>query len=146
MRALKSRELLLSLVGSAVLTAFSIAALPFSRGLFRVGQTPLDEGKPDFMIPAWVLLRQADEVVPRGASVIVRSEPPDASRDSYLHRFGVALLPARIILPAALWGVPTAPDVTRDAEYEVVVGRAPPHAPGRLLLEIPEGTVWRRER
>ena len=139
------RGVLLPLVGSAVLTAFSIAALPFSRGLFRVAQTPFDASDPAFAVPAFVLLQRAEAFVPRGASVIVRSEPSDATNDSYLHRFGVALLPGRKILPAALWGVPTPPDVTRDAEYEVVLGRAPSHAPGRLLVEIPEGTVWRRE-
>ena len=146
MRALKSRALLFSLVGSAVLTTFSIAALPFSRGLFRVPQTPFDASDAASTPPAYVLLQRASSLIPQGMSVVIRSEPPDANSDSNLHRFGVALLPGRKIRPAALWGVPTSPDVTRDAEYEIVLGRAPSHAPGRLLLEIPEGTVWRRER
>jgi hypothetical protein len=140
------RALLLPLIGAAILTALSIAALPFSRGLFRVPRTPFDAGDPGFTAPAFVLLRRADGVVPRGSSVIVRSEPSDLTGDSYLHRYGVALLPGRKILPVALWGVPTLPDVTRDAEYEIVVGRPPSPEPGRLLVEIPEGTIWRRAR
>jgi hypothetical protein len=136
----------LPLVGSVVLTAFSIAALPFSRGLFRLPRTPYDAGDAASVVPGFVLLQRADGVVPLGASVIVRSEPSDATNDSYLHRFGVALLPSRKILPVALWGVPTPPNVIRDAEYEIVVGRMPQVPPGRLLVEIPEGTVWRRER
>ena len=140
------RRELLPLIGSAVLTAFSIAALPFSRGLFRVPRTPFDSSEAVSTSPAFVLLQRASSLIPQGASVVIRSEPPDANSDSYLHRFGVALLPGRKILPVALWGVPTPPDVTRDAEYEIVLGRAPSPEPGRLLIEIPEGTVWRRQR
>jgi hypothetical protein len=65
--------------------------------------------------------------------------------DTYLHRFAVALLPGRRIVPAARWGVPTEPDEMRSAQYELVVGRSPTASGERApLLEIPEGTVWRR--
>jgi hypothetical protein len=65
--------------------------------------------------------------------------------DTYLHRFAVALLPGRRIVPAARWGVPSPAEDTRTAQYEIVVGRRPSAAPDRrLLLEIPEGTLWRR--
>jgi hypothetical protein len=144
-RALKSRALLLPLAGSAILTAFLIAALPFSRGLFRVPRTPYDASEPSFTAPAWVLLQRSDPLIPRGAAVLVRTEPPDPTNDTYLHRFGIGLLPGRRIVPAALWGVPPPPDVVREAEYEIVVGLTPPIPPGRLLLQIPEGSVWRRE-
>jgi hypothetical protein len=138
--------LLLSLAGSAILAGFSVAALPFSRGLFRVPRTPYDANEASFLAPAWILLQRASEVVPREASVVVRVEPPDATNDSYLHRFAVALLPGRKIVPAALWSVPTAPEVLREADYEIVVGKAPPSPAGRLVLSIPEGSVWKRER
>jgi hypothetical protein len=138
--------LLLSLAGSAILAGFSIAALPFSRGLFHVPRTPYDASEAAFTVPAWILLQRASEVVPREASVVVRVEPPDATNDSYLHRFAVALLPGRKIVPAALWSVPTAPEVLREADYEIVVGKAPPSPAGQLVLSIPEGSVWKRER
>ena len=89
--------LLLSLAGSAVLAGFSVAALPFSRGLFRAPRTPYDASEATFTVPAWILLRRAAEVVPPEASVVVRTEPPDATNDSYLHRFAVALLPGRLL-------------------------------------------------
>jgi hypothetical protein len=140
------RPLLLSVAGSAILAGFSVAALPFSRGLFRAPRTPYDASEATFTVPAWILLQRAAEVVPRDASVVVRVEPPDATNDSYLHRFAVALLPGRKIVPAALWGIPTPPEMLRDADYEVVVGNAPSRPAGRLLLSIPEGSVWKRKR
>jgi hypothetical protein len=123
-----------------------VAALPFSRGLFRAPRTPYDASEANFTVPAWILLARAEPLIPRNASVVVRREPPDTTIDMYFHRFGVALLPGRRIVPAARWGVASTPEVLRDAEFEVVVGRTPARAPGRLLLATPEGTVWRRER
>ena len=136
--------LLLSLAGSAVLAGFSVAALPFSRGLFRAPRTPYDASEATFTVPAWILLRRAAEVVPPEASVVVRTEPPDATNDSYLHRFAVALLPGRKIIPAAMWSIPTPPEALSGSDYEIVIGKAPPTPPGRLVLSIPEGTVWKR--
>jgi hypothetical protein len=132
------RSVLASLAGAAVLAAFSIAALPFSRGLLRAPRTPYGESAD------WVLLSGAGPLIPPGSSVLIRAEPPDPVKDSYLHRFGVSLLPGRRIVPAALWGVATPPDIQLGAEYEVVVGSRPEPPPGELLLQIPEGTVWRR--
>jgi hypothetical protein len=140
------RSVLLSLAGSAVLTAFSIATLPFSRGLFHAPRTPYGDVGTDFTAPAWILLSSAVSLIPGGAAVLPRSEPPDPTTDTYLHRFAVGLLPGRRIVPAARWMVPSEPEETRSAEYEIVLGRAPSPPPGRLLLEIPEGTVWRRGR
>ena len=98
------------------------------------------------MAPAWLLLERAAALVPEGASVVARVEPVDTNMDSYLHRFAVALLPGRRIIPAALWGVPTAPDLLAEAEYEIVVG-ATTSSPGRrLVLSTPEGSVWKRDR
>lgn len=134
------RRDLLPLVGAAILVGFSIAALPFSQGLFHAPRTPYGED------PVWILLQNAEPLIPRGAHVLVRVEPPDPVYDSYLHRFGIGLLPGRTIVPSALWGVPTSSDVQRQADYEIVVGKRPQSPPGRLLLETPEGTVWRRGR
>jgi hypothetical protein len=141
------RRALLPLAGSALLAAFSIAALPFSRGLFRAPRTPYDANPAAFVtVPAWIVLQRAAAIVPPGASVVVRSEPADPPTDSYYHRFAVALLPGRKIMPAALWGTPTEPGPLREAEYEVVVGRLPAAPVGRLVLQIPEGSVWKRDR
>jgi hypothetical protein len=140
-----SRRLALSLLGAVVLTGFSIASLPFERGLFHVPQTPYDAHEARDLPGTWILMSRAERLIPPGASVIVRSEPPDANADSYLHRFGVALLPGRRIVPAALWGVPTPPQDLR-ADYEIVVGRPPAAPPGDELLALHQGTVWRLTR
>lgn len=136
---------LLPLAGSTVLAVFAVATLPFSRGLFRSPRTPYDASPSAFVtVPAWLVLERAGTIIPRGTSVLVRTEPVDPGTDSYLHRFAVALLPGRQILPAALWGVPTDPAGLVSADYEVVVGQTPSSPPGRLLVELPEGSIWRR--
>lgn len=141
------RRALLPLAGSAVLAAFSVAALPFERGLFRAPRTPYDASPAAFVtVPAWILLERAAHVVPPGASVVVRSEPANPSTDFYYHRFAIGLLPGRRIVPAALWGTPTDPGPLRDADYEVVVGARPASALGHLVVEVPEGTIWKRDR
>lgn len=140
------RAILLALLGSAVLAGFSIAALPFSRGLFRAPRTPYDASDADFMAFSFVLLQRADALIPHGASVVARSGSSDPTADTYLHRFAVPLLPGRRIVPAARWGVPSEPQDLATAEYEIIIGRPSSPPAGRLLLEIPEGTVWRRRR
>jgi hypothetical protein len=138
------RRVLLPLAGSAVLAAFSVAALPFSRGLLRAPQTPYDASDAAYIaVPQWIVLQKAASLIPPGASVVVRSEPPDPTTDSFFHRFAVALLPNRRIVPAARWGLPSEPILIQEAEYEIVIGRPPSAPPGRLLLETREGTVWR---
>jgi len=139
------RRTLLPLAGSALLAAFAVAALPFSRGLFRATRTPYDASPSAYIaVPAWIVLERAEPLVPRGAKVVVRIEPPDPTNDSYLHRFGVALLPGRLVVPAARWGIPSEPALIQEADWEVIVGKRPESAAGRLVLEIPEGTIWRR--
>ena len=124
-------------MGSAILAGFCIAALPFSRGLFRAPRTPYDVSDAQFTVPAWILLQRAEPLIPPDASVVVRVEPPDSNTDSYLHRLGVALVPGRKMVPAARWGVTTAPEVLLVADYEIVVG---------ATTSTPEGGVWRRDR
>lgn len=128
-----------------MLAAVAVAALPFSRGLFRAPRTPYDASPSAYIaVPAWIVLEKAEPLVPRGAKVVVRAEPPDPTNDSYLHRFGVALLPGRLVVPAARWGIPSEPALIQEADWEVIVGKRPESAAGRLVLEIPEGTIWRR--
>jgi hypothetical protein len=76
--------------------------------------------------------------------VTVTSEPLNPALDNTTHRLGVALLPGRLVIPAALRGVPR-PELAAQAEYVLVVGRQPATPPGDLLLACPEGTVWRRK-
>ena len=66
-----TRSLLLSLAGSAVLAGFAVAALPFSRGIFRAPRTPFDASEAAFTVPAWILLERAEPLVPAAASVVV---------------------------------------------------------------------------
>jgi hypothetical protein len=139
------RALLLSVVGAAVLAGFAVAALPFSRGIFRAPRTPFDASEAAFTVPAWIVLERAQPLIPAAASVVVRVEPPDASTDTYFHRFAIALLPGRKIVPAALWGVPTAPEVLGEADYEIVVGPARSSPGRRLVLSTPEGSIWKRD-
>jgi hypothetical protein len=37
------------------------------------------------------------------------------------------------------------PEVWKDAQYMIVVGPRPVPPPGTLVLETPDGTVWRRD-
>jgi len=77
--------------------------------------------------------------------VVVRTQPEDRTSETYYHRFALALLPGREVLPAAYYGVPTPPEVWNRAGYVVVVGKRPAQPLGRLLLETADGTVWKRE-
>jgi len=124
------------LLGSAILAACAVASLPFANG-WRLPRTPFDaSASGNAVASGYLLLRRAADLVPKDAAVAIRTEPPDPTRDEYLARFGVALLPdARIV---------TASDPS--AEFLVVVGPRPDPAPGVRLLEIPEGTVWRRRQ
>lgn len=93
--------------------------------------------------PGYALLTAADRVIPAGASVVVRTEPPDAIRETWYHRMAVALLPGRRPRPAAFYGQSLSPDLWRDAEYLVLVGARPATPPGEPVLETTDGTVWR---
>lgn len=71
------------------------------------------------------------------------SEPPEPTLDTDYQHLGAALLPGRVVIPAALFGVPR-PDLAKRADYVVVVGEMPAAPPGERLLRRPDGTVWRR--
>ncbi|HVQ53739.1 MAG TPA: hypothetical protein VMT25_01100 [Thermoanaerobaculia bacterium] len=133
------------LVGSALLAALALWHVPWRQGLVRP-HTLYDHSSAAAIAPAYALLRAAALGIPLGASVVVRAEPPDAALEMWYHRFAVALLPGRRAIPTALYGTFFAPEVWKDAEYLVVVGPKPSPAPGRLLFETPEGSVWLRDR
>ena len=138
----RARLVLPPLLGSAILVGFAIASVPWSDGLRRP-HTPFDRSRANMVAPGYALLSAAAAVIPPGASVVVRTEPADATQQTWYHRFAVALLPGRRALPAAYDDGPAPSEVWRGAEFVVVVGGRPAAAPGELLLETPEGTVWR---
>lgn len=131
-----------ALAGAAVVLLATLARLPSPMALFHPPQTPFDRSSPR-LAPAFTLLTQARAVVPAGASVTVTSEPTDAALDTDTHHLGVALLPGRLVIPAALWGT-SRPDLARQAEYVVVIGKTPEAPQGDRLLACAQGTVWRR--
>jgi hypothetical protein len=133
----------ISLGGAAVLAALAIARLPSPAAFLHPPSTPFDRSVVPNVRASFLLIQKAADVVPRGASVVVLSEPASPAADTDLFREGVALLPGRRVLPAAVWGVPT-PDLGAAADFVIVRGPLPAIAPGTLLLSIPEGTVWRR--
>jgi hypothetical protein len=131
-----------ALAGAALPLLAMLASLPSPLALFHPPQTPYDRSKRH-LVPAFVLLTEARSLVPAGASVTVTSEPPDPALDTDAHHMGVALLPGRLVIPAALFGS-ARPDLARQAEYVVVVGGTPTAPPGDRLLTRKEGTLWRR--
>jgi hypothetical protein len=132
-----------ALAGAALLLAATMTRLPRPQALFHPPRTPYDRGPQPHLAPAFVVLTRAREVVPLGASVTVTSEPLDSVLDSSTHHMGVALLPGRLVLPAALYGI-ARPDLARQADYIVLVGQQPAEPPGRRLLSLNEGSVWSR--
>lgn len=138
----RPRLILSCLLGSAILVGFAIASVPWSDGLRRP-RTPFDRSRANMVAPGYALLSAAAAVIPPGASVVVRTEPADPTQETWYHRFAVAFLPGRRALPAAFYGRPAPREVWGGAQFIVVVGGRPAAAPGQLLLETPEGTVWR---
>jgi hypothetical protein len=131
-----------ALLGAAVLLVATLLRLPSPLALFHRPQTPFDRSSPR-LVPAFALLTEARALLPKGVSVTVTSEPPDPALDIDIHHMGVALLPGRLVIPAALSGT-SRPDLARRADYVVVVGAVPATPPGDRLLTRPEGTIWRR--
>jgi hypothetical protein len=142
--ATDNSQLLFPLLGAAVLVAFAAAGLPWKENPLSAPRTPFDRSEAKSVAPGFALLRDAAAVIPPGAVVVARTEPRDPVQETYFHRFALALLPGREVLPAAYYGMATPQEVWGRASYVVVVGRRPTEAPGRLLLETPDGTVWKR--
>lgn len=133
------------LSGAAVLAAFAIASLPWKDDLFRRPPTPFERSAAKVVAPLYAILTAARPFIPDRASVVARTEPPDAIQETYFHRFAISLLPGRRILPSASYGSFVEPEVWKNAQFLIVVGPRPAPPPGRLVLETPEGTVWRRD-
>jgi len=138
-----ARVLFAPLIGGAVLVGFALASLPWNENLFRRPRTLFDRSAARSVAPGYALVAAAVPLVPAGATVVVRTEPRDPTAETYYHRFADALLPGRRALPASFYGRFTPAEVSRDAEYVLIVGTRPAEQPGRLLLETPDGTIWR---
>jgi len=132
------------LLGAGILTALVLSTIPFAASPLARPRTPFDRSAAAGIAPGFALLSAARAVLPEGASVVTRTEPPDAIQESHYHWIAVALLPGRTLLPSAMYGVFTPPEVSATAGYVVVVGPRPAVTPGTLLLETPDGSVWRR--
>jgi hypothetical protein len=134
----------LLLGGAAVLTALAIRGLPHFPEVLQAPSTPFDRNPAPDAAADYKLFQEAASVVPSGASVAALSQPRNAVRETSLHRMAVALLPGRKVLPAALWNNPT--HLEGEADLLIVAGGKPAPPPGRLLLEMPWGSVWQRGR
>jgi hypothetical protein len=136
-------DFLVPFLGAAILAVVTLATLPWKEGLFRRPRTLFDRSAARAVAPGYALVAAAEGIVPRGASVVVRTEPHDAIAEIYYHRFADALLPGRRALPASIDLHPVPTSYSAGAEYVLIVGAKPSAPPGRLLLETPEGTIWR---
>jgi hypothetical protein len=136
-------RLFLLLGGAAALTVLSIAELPPPAEIVRAPSTPFDRTSAFAVATDFRLLWKAAAVVPRGATVSPVSQPRNAVRETALAREAVGLLPLCRVLPAAVWDRPTR--LEDRAQFLIVVGPRPSPPPGDLVLEAPEGTVWRRK-
>jgi hypothetical protein len=140
----ESVRLAAPLLGAGLLTAFALSTVPFSASPLARPRTPFDRSASSSVAPGFALLTAARSVLPDDAALVTRTEPRNAVQETYYHRFALALLPGRRVLPAAAYGVFTPESAWSSARYVVVVGPRPASLPGALLLETPEGSVWRR--
>lgn len=134
---------LFPLIGAAILVAFALTSLPWGKDLFRRPRTLFDRSAARAVAPGYALVAAAAPRIPAGAVVVVRTEPRDPVAETYYHRFADALLPGRRAVPAAFYNEFLPPELTRSAQFVLVVGPRPSETPGELVLEIPEGTMWR---
>ena len=134
---------LFPLIGAAILVGFALASLHWGENLFRRPRTIFDRSAARIVAPGYVLVTTAAPRIPPGAVVVVRTEPRNPTDETYYHRFADALLPGRRAIPASIYGQFVPPELYRAAEYILVVGPRPSEAPGELVLELPEGTLWR---
>lgn len=132
-----ARDFLVPLFGAALLAGVTVATLPWKDGLFRRPRTIFDRSSARAVAPGYALVVAASAVVPPKATVVVRTQPRDATAENYYYRFADALLPGRWALPAAF-----EQRVSPSTFYLLIVGPKPPELPGRLLLETQDGTIW----
>ena len=127
-----------------MLAALALHGVPWFAGL-APPPTPFSHGVT-FLGPAYSLLRDAAPRIPAGASVVVLAEPRHPGFESHFFRFGLALLPGRRVLPAAIFDSFTLPETWAAAEYRVVVHGGPTSGEDELVLATPSGSVWRRRK
>lgn len=136
----------LALAAALILVAYGFCRLPRWPELFRLPRTPLDHSRIHDSSAQFRLLLEAARVVPPGATVVMRGAQADARKDAFLHRFAVALLPGRRVLPAAVPGAPVSPSDEPGAEYVVILGPLRESVSGDLIAATPDGTIWRTRR
>jgi len=126
------------LAGAALLAVLAVTRLPPPRALFFAAATPFDRTRDPGAGPSFVLMTQAAQLIPPGASVAVRAASGREEQSSYCRLIAVGLLPGRRVLAAERQG---------EADFLVVAGAEAYQAPGaRLLLQTPQGTLWERPR
>jgi hypothetical protein len=133
------------LAGAALWAGLSVSRLPPPGEILRLPATPVDRTRSaGAAVPVFLFFTHAAPAVPRGATATVVAEPRDAAMETVLHGAAVALLPGRRVFPGAQWDVFT-PGYESQGQYVLVFGPPPAAHPGRLVLVVPGGTVWRRE-
>jgi hypothetical protein len=135
-------QFFLFLGGGAALTILSIANLPPPGEILHAPSSPFDHSGAAAAAPDYRLFRAAAAVIPAGASVSPISQPRNTVRETSLGREAVGLLPGCTVLPAAAWDTPT--HLEDEARFLIVVGPRPSPPPGGLILETPDGSVWKR--
>jgi len=135
------RRAVVPLAGAGLLVAVAVLRLPPPRALLAPTATPFDRSKDPGAGPALALLTAADPLLPSGAPVAVRAASGSADETAYCTLLAASLLPGREVQAAE-----TSLESGR-AEYVVVVGAGgAPSEFGRIVLESPQGAVWRRAR
>jgi hypothetical protein len=127
-----------------VLAAQVLWALPW-RDRSLTPDTPLERTSARPLAPGYRLLVAAGTAIPPATSFAVRTEPPNAEFEAWYYRLGVSLLPGRRALPCATFGGFLPDPVWSGAQYLVVVGPKPAAGAGALMLETPDGSIWRRD-
>ena len=137
-RARPSLVARLCALGSLVLAAAAIHHTPPPRLSLAPSETPFDNGPARAVAPAFALLRTAAVAIPPGATVLAREEPANPTADTYFHRAAVALLPDKVVLPAAVWFRPTHPK--EQPAYVILLGEVADLPGFSLLLRTPSGS------
>jgi hypothetical protein len=135
------RFVVVGLVGALANLAYATHRLPAWPECFHFSRTPLDHSAVHGDSPDYSLLADAQEVIPAGARVLVRTASENRARDAVLFRFAVALLPGRRIV-AATPGT-SAGVVPAEAEYVVLHGAGGRVPDAELLRSDERGSIWK---
>lgn len=125
------------------MTALCVQEIPWSSSRGSGPATPFDLGPVSSVGPAFGLLEAAADMIPRGAVVLARKDPPNAVADTYFFRGAIALLPERVVLPAAIsFRDNTANEL--QADFVILLGATDRYRNYRLLYKNRDGSIWRR--